>query len=129
MSDSRKTRNRKRLIQKIEIRGIEISVCNYYFSYNFVCRVFFESKYCENCVHFNRADYNVTEINFAAFAKINKKYIRLRSEQYFVKLIKNTVKIIINAAYTKRRKFEKFKEFLNAREGELIRRDVKIIKN
>ena len=33
----------------------------------------------------------------------------------------------MNAVYTKRRKFEKFEKFLNARKSELIRRDIKII--
>ena len=35
----------------------------------------------------------------------------------------------MNAVYTKRRKFEKFEKFLNAREDELIRRGIKNIKN
>ena len=89
--------------------------------------MFPESKYCKNCIRFNRADCNATEINFAAFAKINKKRARLRSEQYSVKLTENTVKIIINAAYAKRRRFKKLKKILNAREDNLIRRDVKTI--
>ena len=34
----------------------------------------------------------------------------------------------MNAVYAKRRRFEKLEEFLNVRKGELIRRDIKIIK-
>ena len=128
MSDFRKTRNRKRLAQRIEIRGTEIPLYDYCSFHSFVCRVSSEFKYYGNCVRFNRADCDATEINLAAFAKIDKKRARLRSEQYSVKLAENTAKITMNAAYAKRRKFEKLEEFLNARKDELIRRNIKTIK-
>ena len=128
MSDSRKTRNRKRLAQKIEIREIKIFFYDYYFFHNLICRVFPEFKYYKNYVRLNRADCDVIKINFAAFAKIDKKRARLRFEQYFIKLAENTAKIVINVVYAKCRRFEKLEKFLNARENELIRCDVKIIK-
>ena len=73
MSDFRKTRNRKRLAQRIKIRGIKIFFCDYCSFHSFVCRIFPEFKYCGNCVRFNRADYNAIEINLIAFIKMNKK--------------------------------------------------------
>ena len=40
----------------------------------------------------------------------------------------NAVKITIDVVYIKRRRFKNLEKFLNIREGELIRRNVKIIK-
>ena len=80
MSDFRKIRNRKYFIQKIEIREIKISFCDYCSFYNFICRISSEFKYYKNYIRFNRADCNATKINFIIFIKINKKRARLRFE-------------------------------------------------